>query len=432
MKVFDLKVTTSIVVANMIGTGVFTTLGLQMQSVQSTFSIMLLWLAGGLIAFCGAICYARLATIFPRSGGEYHFISKIYNPAFGFVAGMISIVAGFAAPLALTALAMGNYLQNIVDLDPIFSGTCIIVLLSIIHATSVSKGGKAHFGLTILKIALILFFIVSAFLIGGGESGASTPAKSFVVTELFSSNFAVALVFISFAYSGWNASCYIQEEVKNQKKNITRSLLIGTSLVTVLYLLINFAFLHTGPTDQLIGRIDVAHVAALHIFGNNGALMMDALIAFGLIASISSLIIAGPRVMKVMGEDHQSFKSLALINSDGAPARSILLQSFIALVLLLTFSFESILLYVGFTLMLFTMAVVFGLLLTSFRNRSIKLSTLQIVSGIVFLGINTWTVLYLIYSQPYESLAGALVIAAGFIFYYLFVDKKKEVEEVGA
>jgi APA family basic amino acid/polyamine antiporter len=354
----------SIVVANMIGTGVFTSLGFQAVDIKSGFALLCLWLVGGILALCGALSYGELAAVMPRSGGEFYYLSKIYHPAVGFLSGWLSATVGFAAPIAAAAMALGKYFSQVF---PVFPPTAIAVAVaigvSLIHTRDVKLGSYFQISFTLLKVLLILTLIVCGFLLGQPQDINFLPANN-DLNLILSSPFAISLVYVMYAYSGWNASIYIASEVKEPEKNVPRSLLAGTLIVMALYLLINFIFLHTTPLDQLAGKVEVGAVAATQIFGELGGKVMSLLISLGLVSAISSMVWAGPRVTQTIGEDIPFFKLLATTNAKGIPYNAILAQLAIVLVLVITSTFESIITYLGFTLTLSSFLTVLGVLST--------------------------------------------------------------------
>ncbi|MGB3651424.1 MAG: amino acid permease, partial [Rivularia sp. (in: cyanobacteria)] len=351
-KAIGLFTATCIVVANMIGTGVFTSLGFQVVDIKSGFTLLFLWMVGGVFALCGALSYGELGAAMPYSGGEYYYLSRIYHPVVGFLSGWVSVTVGFAAPIAAAAMALGAYFKGVF---PIVSSTAIalgvVVGVSLIHSRSKTFGSYFQQIFTILKVLLIVVLIVCGFLLAEPQQLGFLPSAG-DVNLIFSSPFAISLVYVTYSYSGWNAAVYLASEVEEPEKNLPRSLIGGTLIVMGLYLLLNFIFLHTTPLNKLAGEVEVGYIAANQIFGLFGAKIMGVLISFGLISSISSMVLAGPRVTQAIGEDIPLFKMLARKNTSGIPYLAILVQLFIVTVLILTSSFQAVITYLGFTLTL--------------------------------------------------------------------------------
>ena len=352
---------TAVIVANMVGTGVFTSLGFQLLDIKSGFSLLLLWILGGLTALCGAISYAELGATLPRSGGEYNFLSQIYHPAAGFVSGWISMSVGFAAPTALAAMTFSAYFTSSLFGDvPNFVeqliAVSLLLLLSVVHSSNHRNSGRTQTIFTTLKVAVILLFILAALLVVEAPQPVSFLPTSSDVQIVTSGAFAVALIYVSFAYSGWNAATYLSSEIENPQRALPLVLISGTSIVTLLYLGLNFVFLYTTPMDAMIGEVEVGAIAARTVFGELAGGLFGLALALLLISTVSAMTMAGPRVIQVVGEDFPKLSFLGRKNSSGIPARSIFLQSTIATVFIISSTFESVLVFAGFTMALNTFA----------------------------------------------------------------------------
>src|SRR5712672_123566 len=228
-------VATAIVVADMVGVGVFTSLGFQVKDIPSGFAILLLWSVGGIVALCGVFSYSELGAMFPRSSGEYNFLGRAFHPAFGFVAGWVSATVGFAAPVALAAMAFGEYGKSVLPgVPPLALAIGIVWLVSIVQLTGVRHSSTFQLISTILKVALIVAFLIAGFVIGVPQPVSFTPDVS-DFTHVTSAPFAIGLVFVMYSFSGWNAATYIIGEMRMPQQNLPRALLTGTLIVLVLY-----------------------------------------------------------------------------------------------------------------------------------------------------------------------------------------------------
>ena len=237
----------AIVIANMVGTGVFTSLGFQVLGIQSSFALLMLWLVGGLIALCGAVSYAELAAAMPRSGGEYHYLGQIYHPALGFLSGWVSATVGFAAPTALAALALGQYAKSVwPGLHSQWLSVAVVLALALVHGSSIRVGSRLQIIITALKVAVLVVFIGAGMVVGEGQPISFRPDAA-GWQALLSPAFAVSLVYVSYAYSGWNAAVYVTGEIENPKRNLSRILLAGTAIVLLLYVGLNYVFLRSTP-----------------------------------------------------------------------------------------------------------------------------------------------------------------------------------------
>jgi APA family basic amino acid/polyamine antiporter len=423
-KPVGLLTATSLVIANMIGTGVFTSLGFQVLGIHSAFALMLIWIIGGIAATCGALAYGELGAAMPRSGGEYHFLSRIIHPSVGFVSGWVSSTVGFAAPVALAAMALGDYASRVftgVSQEGIAIG--VVIILTIVHSSDVRLGKRFQDVFTSVKVLLILFFIAAGLIIGGvaGHHITVMPDGS-AMREILSRDFAVSLFFVSYAYSGWNASAYIAGEIDRPQRTLPRSLLQGTLTVTLLYVLLNYVFLYTTPIAQLAGKVDVGYIAAANIFGANGGKMMALIIALLLVSSVSSMIMAGPRVVQVMGQDVAPLRGLSKTTRKGVPALAIAFQSAITIFLILTSTFERLITYMGFTLNLFTMMTVAGVIVLRRTQPDLPRPSQMWgypYTAIAFLAIGLWVLVYGLAYKPFESLAGLATVLVGFVVYAL-------------
>ncbi len=433
----------SVVVANMIGTGVFTSLGYQAAGFQAIFPLLMLWVIGGIVALCGALSYGELAAMMPRSGGEYHFLSKIYHPAFGFLSGWASATVGFAAPVALAVMALARY---VVSVFPVMDQTLfqfgfisltgakllaifIVLALTAVHSSDVAVGGLFQRYSTGIKVALILIFIFSGLFLIETPQNISILPQTGDFDTIMSAGFAVSLAFVSFAYAGWNAAAYLANEIHEPQKNVPKAILLGTLTVTGLYVLLTFVFLYTVPVGTLASMqaqdfgkpLEVGYLAADNIFGAVGGKMMAIMIALLLVSSISAMIFAGPRVTQVMGEDFELLQRLAKTNSKGVPQRAMILQTIITLVLIITTAFDTVLYYIAFTLDIFTFSTVLGVFVMRFKKpdlpRSYKAWGYPI-TPLIFLAATGWTMYFLLTERTQGSLIALGTVLLGLIFYF--------------
>src|ERR1700732_190844 len=263
-------VATAIVVADMVGVGVFTSLGFQVKDIPSGFAILSLWIVGGIVALCGVFSYSELGAMFPRSSGEDNFLSRAFHPAFGFLAGWVSATVGFAAPVALAAMAFGEYGKSVFPgAPPMALAVGAVWLVSIVQLSGARHSSTFQLISTILKVVLIVAFLIAGFVIGTPQPVSFAPHIS-DVGYVTSAPFATGLVFAMYSFSGWNAATYIIGEMHTPQENLPRALLAGTLIVLVLYVALNAVFLHTTPIDKLSGQLDVARLAGSSIFGEIG------------------------------------------------------------------------------------------------------------------------------------------------------------------
>jgi APA family basic amino acid/polyamine antiporter len=413
---------TAIVVADMVGVGVFTSLGFQVTDITSGFSLLLLWIVGGIAAICGVFCYSELAAMLPRSSGEYNFLRRIYHPAFGFLAGWLSATVGFAAPIALAAMAFGIYFKSIVpSAPPLVLGFGITWLAALVHLGGVRFGGAYHNAWTALKLVLIVVFIIAGFAFGDSQPISFAPS-AVDLTHIGGAPFAISLVFVMYSYSGWNAATYIGGELRDPARNLPRALFAGTAIVIVLYVLLNAVFLATTPMHELAGQIDVAIVAGKHVFGSLGGRIVGALICLGLISSISAMTWIGPRVTMTMGEDIPLLRVFSRRSKQGVPAVAIIFQLLVSNLLLLTQSFEAVLDFIQFSLTFCSFFTVLGLIKMRITHPNLARPYRAWgypVTPLIFLSVTLFMMYYLVVNRPLQSLAGVAMMLIGLVIYYL-------------
>ena len=418
---YGIRAAAAVVVANMIGTGVFTSLGFQLETIQSTFPLLLLWVVGGAAAFCGAITYAELGAALRRSGGEYTFLGRIYHPAAGFVSGWISATVGFAAPTALAAITFGAYLASVFPaLSPTWLAAGLVAAAAWVHSATYGASSLFQRGFTTAKVILIAAFCAAAIaLVDTPEPVALLPSAG-DADLVFGGAFAVSLIYVSYAYTGWNAATYLTGELDDPGRTLPRVLAGGTLLVMVLYLALNYTFLRAAPMSAMEGRLEVGHIAAMHILGPLGADIMGVTLAVLLVSTVSAMVLAGPRVLHVIGEDHSAFRFLARRTPDGIPRVAILTQAALALFFILTASFEAILVFSGFTLGLNSMLAVAGIFVLRMREPELERPYRAWgypVTPLVYLALTSWTLAYILIDRPEQGLLGLGLIAAGLAFY---------------
>ena len=410
-----------IVIANIIGTGVFTSLGFQLADIQSGFALVMLWVIGGLAALCGAFCYGELSAALPRSGGEYNFLSQIYHPALGFMAGFVSATVGFAAPIALAAMAFAKYFEGVFGFGaPIVLSFGIVWIVTAFHLGNLRVGSAFQNLWTILKLLLIAALIGAGFFMHPKQSIDFLPVAGDAMS-IFSGAFAVSLVYVMYSYSGWNAASYITSEIENPEKNVPRALLAGTVLVIVAYVLLNAIFLATTPQSEMRGQLEIGLIAGRYIFGASGGRAVGAIICLGLVSTISSMTWIGPRVMMSMGEDHWLLRFLGRKNNYGVPTSAVVVQLVIVNLLLLTRSFDGVVRYTQFSLLVCSLLAVLGVIVFRLRRpdapRPYRVWAYPL-PPLIFGVITVWMMIYLLRSHTAESVAGLATAGLGFLLYF--------------
>ena len=433
-----------LVVANMIGTGIYTTSGFIIGNLGNGKAMLLCWLFGGIFALSGALCYGELGAMFPKPGGEYIFLRESFGKCMAFLSGWISLIVGFSAPIAAASIAFAFYLFKILPQSchqeytfPLFGFTdihlslipltaiTVIIFISFFHYHSLRLGSRIQNGLTIFKILLILTFIATGFSLGKGSihhfgHGLDTGI-------IFSDKFAVSMIFVTFAYSGWNAAAYLGGEIKNPGRNIPLSLISGTLFVIILYLLLNAMFIYALGVENMKGILEVGETAARSLFDERASKYFSGAISIGILSAVSAMTMTGPRVYFSMAQDGVFFKVFSKVNpKHKTPALSIFLQAAIAILMILTCSFDKLLLYIGFTLSLFATMTVTGLMVLRIKMPSMKreFKTLGYpVVPLIFITGNLWIIFYAIKSRILVSLIGLGTIGIGLLLYLYFTQR---------
>ena len=431
---------TNIVIANIIGAGIFTTTGYLMGFLGNPVIMLTLWFVGGIIAFCGALAFGELGAAFPEAGGEYIFISKLFHPLLGFLSGWLSLIVGFSAPIAASAIGFSKYftwafpqIQSWLFLDGIIQpeifkkilAILIILIFTGIHSRGVIFGTKVQNGLTILKVILVIGLIVAGFSIGKGSFQHLEQTQPFQFNFSGWKSIGLSLMFIMFAYSGWNSATYIGSEIKNPRKVIPWSLLISTGVVIVLYLLLNLFFVYAIPPGEMVGEPEIGGLAAGKSFGGVAETIISLLISFALFSSLSAFIILGPRVYYSMARDGYFFKGVAKVHPRfKVPTNAIILQSTIAIILVMSGTFEQILVYMGFSLGIFPILAVLGV----FKLRLTGKSTLKLpgypIVHVVFILTGIAMLILAFFERPWESSIAILTALSGIPVFYWFKSKK--------
>src|SRR5262245_5563072 len=401
----------------MIGTGVFTTTGLMIKMGASSGDVLVAWLLGGVIALCGALCYGEVGANLPHSGGEYYYLSRLLHPALGFMSGVVAIVVGFAAPIAAASIALNLYVGQVIEGWPVrWMAALTVILLSLLHAYDLRIGSRFQVAITLTKVVLISTFIGGVLL--SVPSSGHDSLLQIHPNFLLSSPFAVVLVFVSFAYSGWNAAAYIGTEIKAPERTLPRSLLIGTALVTVLYILLNLCYLLVVPAGDLAGVEAVGYLVGKRLWGTGVADVISMLIAVTLLCPTSAMLMVGPRITEAMARDGFLVSGLARLNHRKVPSRAVATMALLASVIAVTSSFDSLLIYIGFVLNIFSALTVVSLFRLRRENRArIKICVGYPFTPLLFLAFTIWMTAWSIQEEPRATLAGFATLLIGYVFY---------------
>jgi APA family basic amino acid/polyamine antiporter len=436
---------TNIVIANMIGAGIFTTSGLLMTGLKDPVLLLILWAVGGVIALCGALSYGELGAAMPGAGGEYLFLSRLYNPIFGFLSGWVSFMVGFSAPIAASALGFSEYFSRALPglpawlessgiMGPVLTkkilAVTIILIFTIIHYRGIKYGAKIQNILTLLKVLLIVVLLFAGFSSGKGDFANFSEGEGGLSGLAGFKTIGLSLMWIMFAYSGWNASTYLGAEIRNPSKILPGSLIWGTGIVIILYLGINTLFVYSIHPGDMKDVISVGGLAMGNLFGKSAEILFSLLIAFALFSSLSAFIIIGPRVYYSMAKDGLFFKSAAKIHDKfQVPSNSILLQCLIAVILTLSGTFEQVLTYMGFALGIFPIMTIIGVWKLRKNNpEALRLKGFP-VTQIIYVMTGLLILILSFLERPVESSVALLTVAVGVPAYFIFKRTSAKAQE---
>jgi APA family basic amino acid/polyamine antiporter len=421
-----------VLVSNAVGSGIFTTTGFQARDLGDPALILALWAVGGVLALAGAMSYAELGAALPRVGGEYVYLRRAFGPLWGFLSGWTSFTIGFSAAIAATAVGFAHYW---IALFPAFApvGTAAIALalvwaLTGVHALGVERGGSFQRWITVAKIGGIGLLVLAAFASGRGDlahlGAPETSGRAGFGTA------AVALIFVLYSYSGWNAAGYIAGEIRDPGRSLPRVMIGGTLFVTVLYLAVNLAYFYALPVSALGADpvLPVAEKAARALLGEGAATAVVTVLCISIAGAASSMIWAGPRVYWAMADDGVAPGWLAATTNSGAPVRSILAQSAWITVLVLSGTFEQLVVYSGVALAVFSAAAVSTVIVL--RQREPELPRPFRVAPYPWLPLayvvaSLWIAVHATLERPLESLASLGTVAAGIPFYFLLSRRER-------
>jgi len=425
----------ALVIANVIGVGIFTTPGIVASMVPHPGAVLALWICGGLLAFAGAMAYAELAVRFPRAGGEYVYFRETYGPMMGFLTGWTSFVAGFSGAIAAgsvgCAVFLGYFVPWLADTRPLvelrlgfftlavpprtLTAIAIILMLSVVHARGLRAGRVLQNGLAGIKVTALVALIALGMASGRGSFGHFAASGTFRLSA-----WTAALIPVMFSYSGWNAATYLAEEIREPSRNLPRALGLGTLIVVLIYLGLNIVYLFALPIQQF--DIHIGQNAATQLLGAAVASSLTALSALILLSSVSAMIVAGPRVYYAMARDGLFFASAAHVDSRfRTPRTAIFAQALWSCCLVLSGAFGPLLTYTGFAVVLFAGIAVASLFVTrrKFAGERRAFSAWGYpVAPAIFCVASFLIVVSSLREQPLASFAGLGVIAAGIPLFY--------------
>lgn len=434
--------TTAIVIANMIGTGIFTTTGFLAGDLGRPSLVLGVWVVGAIVAVAGCLCYSEMGVNLPESGGEYIFLREAWGPVWGFLSGWISFFAGFSAPIAAAALAFSEYFAHFFPSFAVAGSAAnsrgtlglfhtghgqwlavgIVVAFAVINVAGLRLAAKVQNLLTALKLGVLLLFLCFAFALGQGSAGHFSQVAVRTSTHSLPAQFAVSLIFVMFAYSGWNAATYVAGEMKTPERTLPASLVVGTLTVAAFYVVLNVAFIYALPLESMKGVVAIGEASAGALFGARGGNFFSAIMSVGLLSCVSAMVMAGPRVYFAMAVDGCFFSTAARIHPKwGTPMYAIIFQTLAAALMILTGRFESLIYYIGFALIFFAALAVAGSIRLRRREGWKKLAVVNWgypLAPALFIVASAWMLFYTASVKPKESALGLLTILLGAALYF--------------
>ena len=428
----------------MIGVGIFTTTGFLAGDLGDPMLVIGIWIVGGLLALAGALCYAELGMNFPRSGGEYVYLTEAWGRAWGFIDGWVSFFAGFSAPIAAAALAICAYLAFFVPaLSPDapvgtviplgiaeiklgaaqLTASAIVILFTIVNLAGVAQVARLQNVLTATKLVVIAAFLLLGFAIGQGDWAHFSQEAARTSTSSLAGQFAISLIFVFYGYSGWNAAVYVAEEIRNPEKTLPVALVLGTLFVTVLYVGLNVLYIYANSLEELKGVLAVGSKAATSLFGERAGGFFSGAMAVSLLATVNAMCMIGPRVYYAMAKDGAFFSAAARVHPTWqSPWVAVLAQGICCVVLILTGTFQSLANYIGFMLFLFSALSVLALF--KFRGRpgwkrSRWVSVGYPIIPLAYVLMDAWVFTYFAQSRGREALWSLVTVLGGVAAYYL-------------
>ena len=420
---------TCVLVSSVIGTGVFTTTGFMARDLGDPWLILLVWGAGALLALMGAMCYSELGAAFPFVGGDYVYLREAYHPFFAFLSGWASFTVGFGAAIAAGAMGFASYVVQLAPTEPYSTfpikgfALALIWSLTAVHVTGVGPGGFLQQLFTVLKVGAILLLIVGAFTVGHGDwQHLVLPTGK---PDVGLGTLVVSFIFVTYAYSGWNAAGYIAGEILNPTRSIPRTMIGGTLLVGTVYVVLNVVYFYALPVQALAmpPLMPVAEKVAVGMFGQAAAQFVTIMLCISIAGAVSAMIWTGPRVYFAMAKDGL----LPGFFSDteqhhGTPVRSIVLQSLWVTVLVLSGTFEQLVIYSGMVITAFT-ALTVGAVIILRQRRPQLIRPYRVpfypVLPVGYILVAGVIMLFLSVEKPVETLWACLTLSAGIPLYFL-------------
>jgi APA family basic amino acid/polyamine antiporter len=440
---------TALVVSNMIGVGIFTTTGFLAGDLGNPWLVVGIWFVGAALALAGALCYSELAVNFPRSGGEYVYLTEAWGPTWGFINGWVSFFAGFSAPIAAAVLAICAYLAYFfpqlsteypayltlplgiatLEIGPLQIVSCAIVLaFTAINVIGASQVAAVQNALTVAKLVVIGSLLLLGFTLGDGDWGHFSEGMTRTSATPLAAQFATSLVFVFYGYSGWNAAVYVAEEIRNPTRTLPLALVTGTILVALIYGALNVLYIYANPLAEMAGVQAVGAQAAMSLFGERAGGWFSIAMALSLLATVNAMSMIGPRVYYAMAQNNAFFPAAARLHPRWqSPWVAVLAQGVCCCLLILTGTFQSLASYIGFTL--FFLSALAVLAIFKFRRRpgwqrSRWVNLAYPAIPLAYVAMNAWVFFFFARSGQVEGWWAVATVAAGALVYRFWLKPK--------
>lgn len=435
-----LRSATLVVISSMVGAGIFGNTGIIQAEVGNPLMVLFLWFLGGVIALAGALSYAELSTMMPRAGGDYLYLKRSFGLLPSFLTGWVSFLVGFAAPVASAALLASEYTYEFLQVVQAgssvtrifgnemvrkFFAVFLVLSFSLLHALGVRKGSMVQNMLSGLKLTLMIAFAIGGLVVSFLNPGIDFSERLIGPDHPMNlSGIGVGLLFVMFAYSGWNGATYLAEEIKDPGKNLPKALIRGTLLTVFLYLAINVVYYLAIPRGMMEGEEAVAALAATYLFGNNITVFFHLAFGIMLLSTISVSLMIGPRVYFAMARDNLFFDMAARIHpGTGTPVGSIMVQAFLAVFYIFTGKYDEIMAYMGFALSLFPVLTVYSVIhlrrTEPDAKRPYKMPFYPFLP-IFFIIFSIVIIITSFVGRPTESVIALVVVLSGIPVFYLW------------
>lgn len=444
VRVLSSRDTYMLIVGNIIGVGIFTTTGYIARYIPEPGLMILVWIAGGFISFCGGITYAELSTRYPLAGGDFHYLSHAFHPLLGFLFGWSALLVTYTGSIAVISVGFGHYFLNFFHPDinqyffsiPGIGGTLtfpqiLAISVSLIISYSNTRGMRTgaiwQYILTLLSILTLLVYIIFGF--------SSTRGSWEHLKPLFPTSFSVdifqrmgvALIGIYFTYSGWTVLAYIAGEIKDYQRNIPLVTWLGVATVTFLYVLMNILYLYAIPESSMADLIDIGYQVLLVLWGEKTGFFFTCMILIAVLSTLNATILSGARIYYAMSQEGKFFPAIGTLHSRfGTPARAIWLQFSWTVLLILSGSFNQLLTYTVFIMVCFGFLSGISLFLLR-RKESHKPDAYSVwgypFTPLLYIIMTLWIMINTLQDQPRETLLGLLLVLLGIPFYLYFQKK---------